>query len=179
VDICKVHLRPWHQGAFDDPRVALVIGDGRRYVETATEMFDVIIIDVVDAFDDGPATELYTEEFYRLLRRRLAPGGIVAVQAMELCGLDCADHGRMLLELRPVFRYTRSYSAFVPSFWSEWGYVTASDEIDLTALEPTDVDAELRRRRIEDQLRFYDGAAHRRLFTLPKDVRRALGDRDA
>lgn len=179
VEICKTRLRAWHQGAFDDPRVTLVIGDGGRYVETTDQMFDVIIIDVVDAFDDGPATDLYTERFYRLVRRRLASGGVLAVQAMELCGLEYTDHCRMLRELRPVFRYTRSYSVFVPSFWCEWGYVVASDEIDVAALEPADIDAVLTRRGVAAQLRCYDGATHRRIFTLPKDLRLALDGADA
>ncbi len=179
VEICKVHMPEWHQGAFDDPRVELVIGDGGRYVETTDEVFDVIILDVVDAFDDGPATELYTEQFYRLVSRRLASGGILVIQAMELCGLEYADHCRVLRELRPVFRYTRSYSVYVPSFWCEWGYIVASDEVDVAAVEPKEIDAVLMRRGIEAQLRFYDGAAHRRLFALPKDVRRALDGREA
>ncbi len=174
VEICKTYLSAWHQGAFADERVELVIGDGKRYVETADEVFDVIIVDVVDAFDDGPATALYCEAFYQQVARRLASGGILAVQAMELCGTEHADHRRVLGELRAVFRYTRSYSVFIPSFWCEWGYIVASDEIDVAALPPTEIDGELARRGVEAQLRFYDGGAHRKLFTLSKDVRRAL-----
>ncbi len=179
VELCKTHMRPWHQGAFGDPRVQLVIGDGKRYVETANEMFDVILIDVVDAFDDGPAAALYGEEFYRLVRGRLASGGILAVQAMELCGTEHADHRRVLREMHPVFRYTRSYSVFIPSFWCEWGYIVASDEIDVAAVRPDEIDGVLVRRGVEAQLRFYDGGAHRRLFTLSKDVRRVLNGHEA
>ncbi len=45
VEICKQYLPGWHQGSFDDPRVEVVIGDGRDYVVKCNEKFDVIIID--------------------------------------------------------------------------------------------------------------------------------------
>ncbi|MFU1924427.1 hypothetical protein ACM6PT_45715, partial [Klebsiella pneumoniae] len=43
VELCREHLFQWHQGAFDDPRLNLVIDDGMRFVATTQERFDVII----------------------------------------------------------------------------------------------------------------------------------------
>jgi len=74
----------------------------------------------------------------------------------------------------------RSYSTFIPSFWSEWGFLIASDSLDPAALS-----CELLVERIggrgpagaEDlgaALSFYDPDTHFRMFALPKDVKAAL-----
>ena len=75
VALCREHLPNHHQGSFDDPRLTLLHEDALAYLEKGAEPFDVIIIDVADPLEGGPAYLLYTEEFYRLVRSRLAPGG--------------------------------------------------------------------------------------------------------
>ena len=35
VAACREHLQPFHEGAFDDPRVELVADDARRWLEDA------------------------------------------------------------------------------------------------------------------------------------------------
>ena len=84
VDLCREMLPQWHRGAFDDPRVELVFSDGKAFIEQTSEIFDVVILDVVDAFDEGPATLLYTRAFYGAAKSRLRPDGILVIQAMEL-----------------------------------------------------------------------------------------------
>lgn len=182
VELCQKLLPEWHEGSFEDPRVELIFGDGKDYVEQASMTFDIVIIDVCDALEGGPALALYTEHFYRRVRERLGPGGLLVVQAMELSGLDYEDHVQVRSTLLQVFPVVRSYAAFVPSFWSEWGFVIASDSLDPAAL-PSDVLAERLGTRgrpgAEDlgaPLEFYDAETHRRLFTLPKDVRAVLSD---
>jgi spermidine synthase len=130
VDLCRAHLPTWHRGAFEDPRARLVFDDGRHYVESAEEMFDVAIIDVVDMLDNGPAQALYTRQFYARLQQRMRPGGVVVVQGLEFSFLDHAEHVALLRTLRTVFRHVASYSCAVPSFLSQWGFLIASDSID-------------------------------------------------
>lgn len=60
VELCREHLFQWHQGAFDDPRCELLAEDGRAYLERDPSLYDVVIIDVVDMLDNGPAQALYT-----------------------------------------------------------------------------------------------------------------------
>src|SRR5262249_47926390 len=88
VALCREHLGAWHCGAFDDPRVQVVYGDGRAFVENDDRYYDVVIVDVVDMLDNGPAQALYTRQFYELLYRRLHPQGIVVVQGLEFSFLD-------------------------------------------------------------------------------------------
>ena len=123
---------------------------------------------------------LYTDAFYSQVRERLRPGGLLVVQAMELSGLDFDDHVQVRDRLIQVFPVVRSYSTFIPSFWSEWGFLMASDVLDPVAI-PRDLLAERLRTRgrsgaedIGDDLDFYDPDTHLRLFTLSKDVWAAL-----
>lgn len=174
VEQCHKLLPEWHQGALQDPRVELVVADGKDYVANSEGQFDVVIVDVCDALEEGPALALYTERFYRALRARLTARGLVAVQAMELSGLDHADHATVHRTLRYVFHHVASYATFIPSFWSSWGFVTASDTCDVGALGATEVDATLGARGLDASLRYYDGIAHVGLFALPKDVRAVL-----
>ena len=173
VEQCIKLMPEWHQGSFDDPRLTVVFADGKDYVNTTDRRFDVIIVDVCDVLEEGPALALYTERFYQTVKQRLAPSGIVVVQAMECSGLDFADHVTVHRTLRYVFEQVRSYTTFIPSFWASWGFVIASDTVDPRVLTAQTVDERLAARGIT-ALRHYDGEGHTHLFALPRDVRTAL-----
>jgi spermidine synthase len=78
VDMAKQYLPRHSAGAYDDPRLNLVIDDGIEFLRRDGESFDVIICDSTDPI--GPGEVLFTEDFYALARARLNPGGIVATQ---------------------------------------------------------------------------------------------------
>ena len=67
VDLCKEHLGGHHEGAFDDPRLELHHVDALQYLRDTEDRYDVVIIDVPDPLEGGPAYLLYTTEFYCLL----------------------------------------------------------------------------------------------------------------
>ena len=54
--------------------MTLLHEDALAYLEQRETPFDVIIIDVPDPLEGGPAYLLFTVEFYELVRARLAPG---------------------------------------------------------------------------------------------------------
>jgi spermidine synthase len=60
-----------------DPRVHRVVADGRHFLATGTEPFDVVSLEPPPPEADGAAS-LYTTEFYELVRRRLGKDGILA-----------------------------------------------------------------------------------------------------
>lgn len=78
----------------DDPRVTLVIDDGRAHLRTVQEPYDVIVLDSTHprAIDSWI---LYTREFYRIARSSLADGGVL-VQWLPLHGLS-VDEFRILV----------------------------------------------------------------------------------
>ncbi|MET3614703.1 spermidine synthase [Rhizobium aquaticum] len=147
VELCREHLIRWHRGAFDDPRAKLRYDDGRHFLENDSSLYDVIIIDVVDMLDNGPAQSLYTLEFYRTVRQSLRPGGILAVQGLEFSHLDYKQHAALARTIRQVFPDVHSYRAAIPSFLSSWGFLIAGEDI-----EPTRFTAQALQSRIETRL---------------------------
>lgn len=67
-----------NDGVIGNPKVRLRIDDARRFLRTTDETFDAITSDPFDPWVRG-AANLYTEEFFTLAKRRLAPGGAITV----------------------------------------------------------------------------------------------------
>ena len=175
IEACRKHLAEWHDGAFDDPRFRLIIGDGLAFLDSSEATWDVIILDLVDAFEEGPSEALFSTAFYRNVKRRLARGGVVAVQAMELSATSLEDHLVVRRNLKPVFRHMVSYSTFVPSFWCEWGYIVASDTHDLAALDVAACDRSIASRgTLAQDLQYIDGETMNRMRSVPLPIRRAF-----
>jgi spermidine synthase len=72
------YFRAENFGVVDDPKVELVVDDGRHYLATTDETFDGITSDPLDPWVRGAAA-LYTREFWQLVDTRLNPGGVVTV----------------------------------------------------------------------------------------------------
>jgi spermidine synthase len=89
VNECKKHMPSLSNGAFDDPRLELIIGDGIDYVKKAADnSFDVIIVDSTDPIPDSCGEVLFTEEFYRNVNRILHPDGVVSTQSCMVMRMD-------------------------------------------------------------------------------------------
>jgi spermidine synthase len=73
-------------GLGENPKLHVVSADGRPYLELTDERYDVI---VVDAYHQ-PYIPFYlaTEEFFRLARERLTPGGVLALNVAGVPGDD-------------------------------------------------------------------------------------------
>jgi spermidine synthase len=170
VALCKKHLAPWHQGAFDNPKVQLLHEDARKFLEDSREPFDVIIVDVTDPLAGGPSYRLFTQQFYQLVSQRLSSNGVIAVQAESADVNMMQGHLAIWWTLSSVFRYAAPYQVHVPSFGETWGFVMASQVRDPKELDWTEIDAKLERRDCTS-LQFYDGLSHQRLFALPKYMR--------
>ena len=137
---CKEFLPEWHKGSFDDPRAEVRFLDARQYLEETKERFDVIIIDISEPVEEGPAYLLFTKEFYQIVYRCLTDRGIIALQAgpVSLSDLSCftAIHQTLLT----VFPVVAPYWASIPSFALPWGFSVASKRPDPRDLGPEAVD---------------------------------------
>lgn len=78
IDFARTYLPDLSRGAFDDPRVEVVLGDGADFVATTDHRFDVIVVDSTDPI--GPGAALFTPEFYANCKCVLKPGGVLVTQ---------------------------------------------------------------------------------------------------
>jgi spermidine synthase len=163
VEACKKHFG-WIKTPLKDKRAELVIGDGNEFVDRTDQRFDVIVVDSSDPV--GPSTVLHQEAFYRKLKARLKPGGIVAGQAGSLL-LHLDSHVRKAAFLRKIFRFSRLYLGPVPTYpVGIWCYDFLADDVDPVAE---------RKLRIPAGLKFYNSGVHGAAFAQPNFLREALG----
>jgi spermidine synthase len=173
VELCQRFLPHHSQGSFDDPRVTLIHEDARIYLSKTDEYFDVMIMDLVDPMEGGPAYLLYTEEYYKIAKAKLASGGILMTQSGPAGLLSFQECFTTIYNtLSEVFHHTMPAQAHVPAFQTLWGFTMASDS-PLTSLAEEYVDR-LASERITKELRFYDGETQRHMISLPKYLRTGL-----
>ncbi len=163
VALCRRHLPTLSNGAFDDPRTRLIVGDGAKFVRKTDQKFDVIIIDSTDPI--GPGTVLFEQSFYAQCQRCLTNSGILATQnGTPAYQLD--EYRNSLTAFRTLYRYSGFYLSPVPTYiGGDMAYGWASDSRDLALL---DFDALTDRYQALDlHTRYYNPAIHAGAFARP------------
>lgn len=124
------HFRENNGDVFRSPRARLIVDDGRNYLATTRERYDVITSEPMPPTFAG-AVNLYSREYYALARERLLPGGFV-VQWLPFHLLRLEQTLSILRTVQEVFPET--------TLWvhADTGFVlarhAASLSIDLPAL---------------------------------------------
>jgi spermidine synthase len=154
------------QGAFDDPRAEIVIGDGLVYVAESERRFDVIIVDSTDPV--GPASALFSPEFYADCRRCLNPGGILVTQN-GVPFFQAEQLRASMTSLRNLFREATCYLAAVPTYTG--GPIALGWASDVAAHRGERGAVEARYRTSGLTTRYYAPDVHEGAFTLPPEVR--------
>lgn len=93
-----------------DPRVRFIPDDGRHYLAGTETRYDVILLGISDPQSIQP-NRLFTREFLRMARGRLAPGGLMGLSASSYQPYVGEGLGRrnasILKTLREAFRHVR------------------------------------------------------------------------
>jgi spermidine synthase len=100
----------WNNHVLDDPRIEIVFNDGRNYLGTTREQFDVITADPIHPWSGG-AGYLYTREYFRSVADRLAPGGI-ASQWLPLYELAVGDVKTVVRTFAESFKHTQIWLTY-------------------------------------------------------------------
>ncbi|MBL9086373.1 MAG: fused MFS/spermidine synthase, partial [Planctomycetia bacterium] len=94
-------FREANGGVLDDPRVRVVVDDGRTHLLHGRKAYDLIALEPPPPSDDGVAA-LYSREFYELCRARLRDGGMVAQWIPYHC-VTLEQARSLLATVRAVF----------------------------------------------------------------------------
>lgn len=158
IEFSKEYLPTLSAGAFDDPRLAVVIEDGAVFMRETQDTFDVIIVDSTDPI--GPGEVLFTDTFYGHAARALGENGILVtqngvpfMQPQELSG--------SLRAFKALFKYYGCYLAGVPSYAGgpmALGFASQADYANIA-------------RPSEFKLRYYNTAVHHAAFALPNYIK--------
>ncbi len=173
VQACRELLPEVHQGAFDDPRAKIEIGDAWELIAGTPKTWDVIIADLTDPIEDGPAFKLFTQEFFSLCQRALRPGGVFVNQAGSQSPPLVDLLVRVLKTISTVFPHTSLMTANVPTYGSPWGLALAADRTLNLQPDPAATDA-LLRKSVSGTLQMFDGQSFLGLLQSPKYIRDRL-----
>lgn len=166
VEMSKQYLPSISNGAFDDPRLHLIIDDGMKYVRETKETYDVIITDSTDPI--GPAEVLFSDDFYSCAKRCLNPGGVVVsqngvsfLQAWELEGT--------YRRLSALYNDASFYLACVPTYIGGFMSLAWGTDDKTLRQQPLDVIRE-RYQRSAIKTHYYNPDMHVSSFSLPQQV---------
>jgi spermidine synthase len=172
IELSKRYLAEWSDGAFDDPRAHVVVADAVEQLRARDERYGVILSDLTEPLEDSPSHPLFNDEVFSRIKSRLLDGGIYVLQASTAASHNAALHCKMSRTLRRHYAQVVSFVTHVPAFDTEWAFLACSDRVDLAALDAAQIDAYCGALRGESF--FYDSITHRRLFALPRYLRRML-----
>ena len=169
VEFSRKYLPALSAGAFDDPRLELVIDDGAAFMARSGEPFDVILVDSTDP--EGPGAVLFTESFYANARDRLTEGGVLVtqngvpfMQGSELTGTMRAFKG--------LFNDWGCYLCTIPTYAGGpmalgWATDGVARDTPLNVLQARFAEAGL-------ATDYYTPEVHLAAFALPGYVRRLM-----
>jgi len=115
-------LTALNKGSLSDRRVRVVNADAFTWLDENPALFDFVIIDFPDP-SNYHVGKLYTSAFYRLVRRHLTPGGLLAVQSTSPM-FARQSFWSIVATLQGAGLRAWPYHVYVPSF-GEWGFVIA------------------------------------------------------
>ena len=130
-----------------DPRVHMHYADGRYYLRTTGDQFDVIILNVPDP-QTAQINRFYTAEFFRSARDHLAPGGLLALQlrsSEETISPDLAEF------LRCIRRTLQEVFPTIVAIPGDTIHFFAATRPDVLTADPQTLIARLNERNLQPQ----------------------------
>ncbi|SIO21050.1 spermidine synthase [Rhodovulum sp. ES.010] len=169
VEFSKDYLPMLSKGAFDDPRLTLVIDDGAAFMKSTGDKFDVIIVDSTDPI--GPGEVLFTDTFYGHAKRALTERGILVTQN-GVPFLQGEELTNTMRAFKALFADWGCYLATIPTYAGgpmAFGWGTDGDAGAVSAEVLADRFAAA---RIETA--YYTPEVHKGAFALPGYVKRLM-----
>ncbi|MGR8920009.1 MAG: polyamine aminopropyltransferase [Gammaproteobacteria bacterium] len=159
---------------FDDARVSVIVEDAFEYLKHHRGEYDAILIDSTDPV--GAAEALFSDEFYRLCRDALAPGGVLSAQD-GVVFFQRDEAARTVAALRRLGLEAGAYIAAVPMYYGgEMTFGIAG--ADPAILAPEQALIEQRFAAVDGAaLRHYSPSVHVASFVLPRWIDDAVEGR--
>jgi len=166
----KTYLPSLSDGAFDDPRLKLVIADGANFMANSVDKYDVIIIDSTDPI--GPGEVLFTDNFYSDAKKCLADGGVMVTQN-GVPFMQPDELQSTMYAFQRLFVDWGCYTACIPTYAGGpmafgWGSLSTT---------PRNVSVDVLCERLAAarlDLAYYTPDVHKAAFSLPRYIEKLL-----
>ncbi|HEU4395315.1 MAG TPA: tetratricopeptide repeat protein, partial [Planctomycetota bacterium] len=118
---------PWfreaNRGVVSRPGVRVLLEDGRTHLEHSGDTYDVVVSQPTNPWIAG-VSDLFTVEYFRACRARLAPGGVVSIW-VQAYRMRVEDFRLVLRTVRSVFP---NAVVFEPAPWTDFCVVATADD---------------------------------------------------
>jgi spermidine synthase len=118
-----------------DPRMHIVIDDGRRFLLRTSGSYDVITIDPPPPIEAAGSSLLFSREFYGVIKTHLKPNGILAQWVMDSGGRTLSAAARSLTS---SFHYVAVYRSLLG-----WGVHLLASETPIPEISAAEFAARL------------------------------------
>lgn len=140
INIARI-FEDYNHHVLDNQKLKIIFNDGRNFLLTTKEKFDVITADPIHPWFRG-AGYLYTTEYFKLASKHLQPGGIIC-QWLPIYELNTDDLKSIVITFIKNFKYTM--------LW-----LTHYDAELVGSNEPIIIDEEELERRISNPIIYND-----------------------
>lgn len=103
------YFGPWNHQPASNPRVKVIIGDGRNFLTQSSDKYDVIVSEPSNPWITG-VSNLFTVDYWKLARGRLADDGVFC-QWAQLYEMSSKNIKTILRSFAEVFPYTYVFAA--------------------------------------------------------------------
>jgi spermidine synthase len=110
--------------SLNNPKVTVINGDAFSFINQPGKLYDRVIIDMPDPHNEA-LNKLYSREFYRMIKHRLHPDGVMVTQSSSPF-FARRTFWSIAATLNAAGLQTYSYQLTVPSF-GIWGFHLASN----------------------------------------------------
>jgi spermidine synthase len=147
-----------------DPRCEVLFQDGIEFIAQHENSFDVVLVDSTEPI--GPATGLFSKDFYSSIYRALKEDGLFVAQT-ESPFFNAELIRSVYASIKQIFPVTRLYLASIPTYPSGlWSFTLGSKRYD-----PLEVEEE---KILEIDTKYYSPEIHKSVFKLPRFVKNLL-----
>ena len=136
------YFERWNHDVARSSRFNLTFEDGRNYLLTSTDTYDVITLESIHPKWDAGNASLYTRDFYRLCKSRLNPGGFLS-QWAPLNGMTLEEFRTILKTFSEEFPHSSLW------FVQPTSYLAATNAILLGSRERLSIDIDRLRAAFE------------------------------
>ncbi len=161
IEVSKKYL-PSMGDSFNDPRVDVVIENGKNYVANTHEKYDVVIVDSSDPV--GPAVTLFQKQFYKNCYRILNEDGVLSAQTGSPFFYK-KTLNRSFNFIKSLFNHTHLYLACIPTYPSGlWSFTIGSKKYDKSSGNPEKA----------NNTKYFNAEVYRSCWGLPEFVKKIL-----
>jgi len=147
IDMARQFFPAQSAPVVSDRRVHVHYADGRYYLKTSSDTFDVAILNVPDP-QTAQLNRFYTSEFFHSVRDHLAPGGLLALQLRSSEDYISPDLAEFLRCIQHTLQTVFPYVVAIPG---ETIHFFAATRPDVLTDNPQTLIARLQERNLKTQ----------------------------